>query len=296
MKNDTPLKPLRAPRPAAVQCKPEGGNVNLQLIEWTEIIVFTAFGLSVAAFADVFRRKSIAGPRNLHPDGASATDLLIPALAGFSASLFAPATYYALIMGHDHHKPTSHQTVCMFAISAAAGLIMLQLIDVFQRRNQLRPRYMPEGIAIGVVGALAVIPLVLAATIIVQAVMRRFGTQPPEEHALLIVFQQPAIFDRLLVILSAVILAPLFEELTFRAHLQSAIRRVTGNQWLAVVVVSALFAFVHGIWWMMPPLFLLAIGLGYLYERTKNIWATITLHAIFNALSLTVEYISMKHR
>jgi membrane protease YdiL (CAAX protease family) len=146
-----------------------------------------------------------------------------------------------------------------------------------------------------VVGGLAIIPLVLAATSLIQEFMRWFGTAPPQEHSLLIVFQQPSGTDRLLVILSAVILAPLFEELVFRAHIQPALRKFTNMPWLAVIITSVLFALVHGIWWMMPPLFVLAFGMGYVYERTRNIWAAITIHAAFNALSLTVEYISMKH-
>ena len=32
----------------------------------------------------------------------------------------------------------------------------------------------------------------------------------------------------------------------------------------------------------MPPIFLLALCLGYAYERTGNLWTTITMHALFN--------------
>jgi membrane protease YdiL (CAAX protease family) len=266
----------------------------LKPTDWIEIIILSLFGLGVAYVAGVFRPKSIEPRRSLLTGRASVTDLLLPAIAGFCASLFAPAVYYSLFVGHDHRQPTSHQTVCMFAASAAAGLLMIQSMDLAQHRNYLKSSQVPGGAMIGFIGALAVIPLVLAATAIIQEIMRRAGAAPPEEHQLLIVFQHPAVFDRLLVILSAVILAPLFEELTFRAHLQAAIRKITGAPWLAVVTASALFALVHGIWWMMPPLFVLALGLGYVYERTRNIWATIAMHALFNALSLTVEYISMK--
>jgi membrane protease YdiL (CAAX protease family) len=267
----------------------------LQPIDWIEIVVFIALGLVLSWFAGVFRRKSIIGPRYLLPDRATPIELLIPALFGFCASIFAPALYFTIAIGKGHQQPTSHQTVCMYAIEAAAGLLAIQAMDFMQNRNNLRARQLPKGVFAGVVGACAVIPLVLAITLLVQGVMKEIGASPPQEHSLLLVFQQPSVIDRLLVILSAVILAPLFEELVFRAHLQSAIRRATTYPWVAVVIASVLFALVHEIWWMMPPLFVLAVGLGYVYERTRNIWATIFMHSAFNALSLTVEYISMKH-
>ena len=36
----------------------------------------------------------------------------------------------------------------------------------------------------------------------------------------------------------------------------------------------------------LPPLMLLAMGLGYLYERTGNLWATITVHCLFNTMQI----------
>lgn len=262
--------------------------------DWIQIIVPIAFGLAVAFFAGALRINSIRPRRRPFIDRVTPFETLIPALAGFCASIVAPAVY-SIAIGKNSHSLSPHQTVCMFALSAAAGLVVIQLLNIAHNTNPLKSRDLPLGLPYGLIGSLAVIPLVIAATMIVQEIMRRAGAAAPEEHQLLVVFQQPSIFDRLLVILSAVILAPLFEELVFRAHLQSAIRKATGMPWLAVIIASALFALVHGIWWMMPPLFILALGLGYVYERTRNIWANILMHALFNALSLTVEYISIRH-
>jgi hypothetical protein len=61
-------------------------------------------------------------------------------------------------------------------------------------------------------------------------------------------------------------------------------------RWAGIIIASALFALAHGVFWMMPPLFLLAICLGYTYERTGNLWASIVMHASFNAVSISVEY------
>ena len=38
----------------------------------------------------------------------------------------------------------------------------------------------------------------------------------------------------------------------------------------------------------MPPLFVLAVGLGYVYERSGNLWMTVVAHALFNATQMAL--------
>jgi membrane protease YdiL (CAAX protease family) len=59
------------------------------------------------------------------------------------------------------------------------------------------------------------------------------------------------------------------------------------RRWLAVLITSLLFAIVHPIW-MAPAIFVLAICLGYAYERTGNLWVPILIHAAFNTSSTLV--------
>lgn len=54
--------------------------------------------------------------------------------------------------------------------------------------------------------------------------------------------------------------------------------------WAAIALTSLAFASVHPIW-MFPAIFTLSLVLGYLYERTGNLWVNIGLHATFNATS-----------
>jgi membrane protease YdiL (CAAX protease family) len=98
---------------------------------------------------------------------------------------------------------------------------------------------------------------------------------------------------------SAVLVAPLWEEFLFRGVFQSWLLRVE-PQWIAVsgrsalplgwmpnVVASALFALMHMDHGPDPiPLFFLSLGLGYLYHRTRRIYASWTAHAAFNAVSV----------
>jgi membrane protease YdiL (CAAX protease family) len=59
-----------------------------------------------------------------------------------------------------------------------------------------------------------------------------------------------------------------------------------------LLVSAGLFAALH--WSHGPaaiPLFVLAIGLGYLYYKTHRVWPCIVMHALFNAFSLTLFWL-----
>ena len=64
-------------------------------------------------------------------------------------------------------------------------------------------------------------------------------------------------------------------------------------RWVSVIITSALFALVHDRW-MQPPIFVLAVCLGYAYERTGNLWTNITMHAMFNTTS-TLLFLFVMH-
>lgn len=92
------------------------------------------------------------------------------------------------------------------------------------------------------------------------------------------------------VIAAAVIAAPLFEELMFRATLQpvliDAMKPAEG-----IGITSAIFALSHG----FPdaiPLYPLALVLGYLHFRTRSFLAVVTMHALFNAYNLLLFWLS----
>jgi membrane protease YdiL (CAAX protease family) len=62
-------------------------------------------------------------------------------------------------------------------------------------------------------------------------------------------------------------------------------------RWASIVLTSLIFSSVHPAW-TIPPIFVLSLCLGYAYERTGNLWAVMTMHAMFNTTS-TVIYLLM---
>jgi len=91
-------------------------------------------------------------------------------------------------------------------------------------------------------------------------------------------------------ILSAVVMAPVFEELVFRVILQDWLRRMTGR-WGAILFTAVMFAAVH----RFPDslaLVPLALLLGWTYDRFGSYVSVVTAHATFNAVMLVLHAIS----
>ena len=59
-------------------------------------------------------------------------------------------------------------------------------------------------------------------------------------------------------------------------------------RWAAVLVTSAAFAAIHGEAAFLAPIFVLSVGLGFVYERSSNLWMTIVAHALFNGAQITL--------
>lgn len=82
-------------------------------------------------------------------------------------------------------------------------------------------------------------------------------------------------------LLVACVLAPVYEELLFRAGLYRFCRQRLGRGW-ALVISSACFGALHGNWAGFLPLAMLGMGLALAYEATGSIRVPIIAHGLFN--------------
>jgi membrane protease YdiL (CAAX protease family) len=92
----------------------------------------------------------------------------------------------------------------------------------------------------------------------------------------------PAI--KVIMVLAAVVSAPLVEELIFRGFLYPLFKRYT-DAWIAAPLNALLFALIHMHVGSFIPLCLFAIALIAAYEFTGSLLVPIFMHASFNALS-----------
>jgi membrane protease YdiL (CAAX protease family) len=105
---------------------------------------------------------------------------------------------------------------------------------------------------------------------------------------------------KVMVIVTAVVVVPVFEEMLFRGLFQTTIRSyLTGSvllerfqkngsmPWLAIALSSLFFAAVHANAGHWPALFVLAVCMGYAYEKSGSLLRPIFIHSCFNAVNIT---------
>lgn len=95
------------------------------------------------------------------------------------------------------------------------------------------------------------------------------------------------------VILAAVVLAPLWEELTFRGFLLSALAKSRLGYWPAAIVSAGVWTVLHvGYSWPgLASVFLAGIGMSWIMWQTGSMRAVVAAHAVINAFALAVIYL-----
>ena len=66
------------------------------------------------------------------------------------------------------------------------------------------------------------------------------------------------------------------------------------RNWLPIAISSTVFGLMHhshGPDWV--PLIILAIGLGYIYQRTHSFWPSVIVHGLFNSISMVALWIQL---
>ncbi len=124
------------------------------------------------------------------------------------------------------------------------------------------------------------------------------------EHAVFTTLQNSAIpqWMKIMAVLSALLLAPVGEELFFRGILQTALKKAIPPQsgsmrhrWLAILITAALFGLMHyNVPQHVPPLIVFGFILGFLYERSGSLYVPILVHILFNAKSLLWYKVQME--
>jgi membrane protease YdiL (CAAX protease family) len=140
----------------------------------------------------------------------------------------------------------------------------------------------------GVAGYLASVPLVLAA-IYASSVLCRVLDVANAEHPLLKKLERdPQPGSIALVVLAAAVIAPVCEELLFRAVLQRALVRTFPARVTAVLVASFFFASVHPGLASLLPILVVGSVFGALYATSPrgSLVGSIVAHMLFNGVNI----------
>lgn len=110
--------------------------------------------------------------------------------------------------------------------------------------------------------------------------------------------------ERILALMSLVLVAPIVEELIFRGFLYGNLKKVLApeksklKRWqknlligVAIIITSLLFAVMHGQWNVGINVFVLSIVLCLFREITGTVYAGILLHMLKNAVAFLLLYV-----
>jgi membrane protease YdiL (CAAX protease family) len=84
--------------------------------------------------------------------------------------------------------------------------------------------------------------------------------------------------------------APVAEEVFFRGFLYKGLRHRWGVGW-ALVLSGLVFALVHIVPGVLPPIFVMGVVFAYVFERSGSIWPCIILHGAINSLAFGLAYL-----
>ncbi len=159
----------------------------------------------------------------------------------------------------------------------------------------LRPPLDAGALRSGLVTFLIALPVVTLANIAWLAVLKATGL-PAEQQDLLRMFAEAESTALLvLMIVLATLIAPIAEELLFRATIFRYLRTRL-PRWVALLLPGTIFAALHVNWITydglpsLVPLITLAVIFSLAYERTGRIATVMVAHAIFNLHTIVLLF------
>jgi len=167
-----------------------------------------------------------------------------------------------------------------FQFGMLAGIAFFRLI--LQRNAAIDPPLVTLHPALsGIATFLISLPILSVVSIVWQALLQLCGI-PAEKQDLIDIFANAKSPGLLLYMIAlAAVIAPLTEELLFRAGL-FRYARTRLPRWAALLVPALLFGALHANLASFAPLVALGIIFSLAYERTGRIGTTIVAHGLFN--------------
>jgi len=139
---------------------------------------------------------------------------------------------------------------------------------------------------------IAALPLIFASSAVVSSLMH--VNSQKDSQPIMQLFERVAEPTRKIpIILLAIVIAPLAEEFFFRGFLYGVLKRYAGAL-PALVFTGVAFAVIHLHVPSLLPLFLLACVLTLAYELSGSLLVPMTMHALFNAVTLVGVFFAGK--
>lgn len=152
---------------------------------------------------------------------------------------------------------------------------------------KVRPGY---ALLLGAAVGLGLTPVCLSVHQLIAVFAQHFNLHLPQQDTVFILQLASSWTHRIVFGIATIFVVPLAEEALFRGVLYPKLKQFVPAS-VAVVVTSLVFAAIHLNALSFVPLVVLAIGLTWLYERTGNLLASFTCHALFNGFNYVMLFV-----
>ncbi len=208
------------------------------------------------------------------------------------------SSFVSELMGDLPDWQEHFQSNLVYLIGELIAIAIMIVIVVFCFPRRLRGfgfkiKSIPSDFFAASINLLSVWPLIMAATLLTLYFGEMFwgrDYQMQRHEQLKVITENPQLPLQILIVVTAIVIAPLLEEMLFRGLFQTMIRsyleEFMNGAWLSIIITSVLFMSAHADYSHWPALFVLSICLGYSYEKSGSLSRPIIIHAIFNALSI----------
>ena len=185
-------------------------------------------------------------------------------------------------------------TLGFHGAAIVAGVFFLKFHNIGWREISGLPTTRWQRQLLLVIGALAAaLPVMFALKFFSDLALRKLGWPVEDQRAVELILNAKSLGLKIYLGFFAVVIAPLAEEFVFRGLIFSGLKKLGWPKcaWLAT---SILFAAIHASAPIFLPLFVFALALTWLYEKTEGLLAPVLAHSAFNAANLALLVIAEK--
>ncbi len=217
-----------------------------------------------------------AAPRRTFglPEAFLATGLVLFLLMSVTASVGSPIQL-------SSRDLVANFLLALFIVFVVAGFLKLRGIDIDSLGGFSRTS-LKRALSTAVVLLLAAAPLILFAEALTQ---NAFGSGSSRQEIVDLFNSSRTIEQRVMIIVLAVVVAPISEEFIFRFFIYGVLRRYFGIA-IGLVFNALLFAAAHNHLPSAAPLFVLGGCFTLAYEWSGSILVCMAMHSLFNSVQL----------
>ena len=250
------------------------------------LLLWTVVAIIASQFLIAYPMAWLLGDASLQPLWTAVYNALVYLLT-LVLVILVPPRLYQLYQRHRSAKTaTSGQTAAKTSTAAAVATTN----PFATNRTELGFKHLPTFIDLGLAPIGYIVHLVLATALTsLMSLFTWFNADQVQDTGFSYFITGG---ERFIAMLALVFVAPIAEEILMRGWLYGKLRTKLKAP-LAILLVSLVFAALHGQWNVGVTVFSLSLVLCALREITGTIWSGIILHMLSNGIAFYLLYIAL---